>query len=109
MTLENFNENLKKYARLIAETGVNVQDNHTVVLQISVDQAPLARLITEEAYRLGAAEVIVQWSDETIQREFLAHAATDRIENVPQYKIDQTDDWIAKGASRISVVSSNPD
>ena len=108
MTLENFNENLKKYARLIAETGVNVQDNHTVVLQISVDQAPLARLITEEAYRLGAAEVIVQWSDETIQREFLAHAATDRIENVPQYKIDQTDDWIAKGASRISVVSSNP-
>ncbi|WP_329812153.1 aminopeptidase [Enterococcus faecalis] len=109
MTLENFNENLKKYARLIAETGVNVQDNNTVVLQISVDQAPLARLITEEAYRLGAAEVIVQWSDETIQREFLAHAATDRIENVPQYKIDQTDDWIAKGASRISVVSSNPD
>ncbi|HBA1481878.1 TPA: aminopeptidase [Enterococcus faecalis] len=109
MTLENFNENLKKYARLIAETGVNVQDNHTVVLQISVDQAPLARLITEEAYRLGAAEVIVQWSDETIQREFLAHAATDCIENVPQYKIDQTDDWIAKGASRISVVSSNPD
>ena len=109
MTLENFNENLKKYARLIAETGVNVQDYHTVVLQISVDQAPLARLITEEAYRLGAAEVIVQWSDETIQREFLAHAATDRIENVPQYKIDQTDDWIAKGASRISVVSSNPD
>ncbi len=109
MTLENFNENLKKYARLIAETGVNVQDNHTVVLQISVDQAPLARLITEEAYRLGAAEVTVQWSDETIQREFLAHAATDRIENVPQYKIDQTDDWIAKGASRISVVSSNPD
>ena len=109
MTLENFNENLKKYARLIAETGVNVQDNHTVVLQISVDQAPIARLITEEAYRLGAAEVIVQWSDETIQREFLAHAATDRIENVPQYKIDQTDDWIAKGASRISVVSSNPD
>lgn len=109
MTLENFNENLKKYARLIAETGVNVQDNHTVVLQISVDQAPLARLITEEAYRLGAAEVIVQWSDETIQREFLAYAATDRIENVPQYKIDQTDDWIAKGASRISVVSSNPD
>lgn len=109
MTLENFNENLKKYARLIAETGVNVQDNHTVVLQISVNQAPLARLITEEAYRLGAAEVIVQWSDETIQREFLAHAATDRIENVPQYKTDQTDDWIAKGASRISVVSSNPD
>ncbi len=70
--LANFNENLKKYARLIAETGVNVQNNHTVVLQISVDQAPLARLITKEAYQLGAAEVIVQWTDDIIQREFLS-------------------------------------
>lgn len=66
--LENFNENLEKYARLIVETGVNVEKDHTVVLQINVDQAPLARLITKEAYRLGAAEVIVQWTDDVIQK-----------------------------------------
>ena len=30
--LENFNENLEKYARLIVETGVNVEKDHTVVL-----------------------------------------------------------------------------
>jgi aminopeptidase len=109
MKTENFNENLRKYARLIAATGVNVQKGQTVVLQINVDQAPLARLITQEAYQLGAAEVIVQWIDDTIQREFLQHAADERIKNIPQYKIDQADDWLAKGASRISVVSSNPD
>ncbi|MBF8807699.1 MAG: aminopeptidase [Enterococcus lacertideformus] len=107
--LANFNENLEKYARLIVETGVNVEKNHTVVLQINVDQAPLARLITKEAYRLGAAEVIVQWTDDVIQKEFLSHATTDRLETVPQYKIDQADDWLAKGASRISVVSADPD
>ncbi len=107
--LEDFNKNLEKYARLIVETGVNVKKGHTIVLQISVDQAPLARLITKEAYRLGAAEVIVQWSDDIIQKEFLSHAADDRLEQVPQYKIDQTEDWLAKGASRISVVSSDPD
>ena len=107
--LENFNENLEKYARLIVETGVNVEKNHTVVLQINVDQALLARLITKEAYRLGAAEVIVQWTDDVIQKEFLTHADQDRLETVPHYKVDQVDDWIAKGASRISVVSANPD
>lgn len=107
--LANFNKYMEKYARLITETGINVSEGQTVVLQISVDQAPLARLITKEAYRLGAAEVIVQWTDDTIQKEFLTHAATDRIENVPQYKIDQTNDWVAKGASRISVVSADPD
>ena len=41
MTLENFNENLKKYARLIAETGVNVQDNHTVVYKSVSIKRPL--------------------------------------------------------------------
>lgn len=107
--LLNFNENLKKYAHLIAKTGVNVEKGHTVVLQISVDQAPLARLITQEAYQLGADEVIVQWTDDVIQREFLSNALQERIENVPEYKIDQTNDWIKKGASRISVVSSDPD
>ncbi|HGF7895395.1 aminopeptidase [Enterococcus faecium] len=107
--LSDFNEILKKYARLIAETGVATEKGHTVVLQISVDQAPLARLITQEAYKLGAAEVIVQWTDDQIQREFLLHAATDRIENVPQSKIDQADEWLEKGASRISVVSADPD
>ena len=107
--LSNFNELLKKYARLIAETGVATEKGHTVVLQISVDQAPLARLITQEAYKLGAAEVIVQWTDDQIQREFLLHAATDRIEDVPQSKIVQAEKWIEKGASRISVVSADPD
>ncbi|WP_275400989.1 aminopeptidase [Enterococcus faecium] len=107
--LSDFNKLLKKYARLIAETGVATEKGHTVVLQISVDQAPLARLITQEAYKLGAAEVIVQWTDDQIQREFLLHAATDRIENVPQSKIDQADEWLEKGASRISVVSADPD
>ena len=107
--LANFNENLEKYARLIVETGVSVKKDHTVVLQINVDQAPLARLITKEAYQSGAAEVIVQWTDDVIQKEFLSHAANDRLEQIPQYKIDQTDDWVAKGASRISVVSSDPE
>lgn len=107
--LADFNVNLKKYARLIAETGVNVSKGHTVVLQINVEQAELARLITKEAYQLGANEVIVQWTDDIIQKEFLTHAADDRITTVPQYKIDQADDWIEKGASRISVVSSDPD
>ncbi len=107
--LANFNENIEKYARLIVETGVSVKKDHTVVLQINVDQAPLARLITKEAYQSGAAEVIVQWTDDVIQKEFLSHAANDRLEQIPQYKIDQTDDWVAKGASRISVVSSDPE
>ena len=94
MVLPNFNQNLEKYAQLITEVGVNVQK---------------ARLLTKKAYELGADEVIVQWTDDVVQKEFLAHAAEDRLSTIPQHKIDQTEDWVEKGASRISVVSANPD
>lgn len=106
---KDFQENLKKYAELIVAMGVNVSKGHTIVLQISADQYELARLITAAAYEKGAAEVIVQWTDEFVQKETLTHADEERITNIPQYKVDQIQDWIEKGASRISVVSSGPD
>src|SRR5699024_10093316 len=49
-----------------------------------------------------------KWSDEIIQKEFLTHACFARLENIPQYRIDETEDWIAKKASRISVISEDP-
>lgn len=109
MTLPNFDNLLKKYARLITETGVNVQKGQTIVLQIAVEQAPLARAITEEAYNLGAGEVIVQWTDDAIQKQFLLHADQKYLETVPTYKVDQINDWIDREVSRINIVSSNPD
>lgn len=104
-----FFKNLQKYAELITSVGVNVKEHHTVVLQISVEQVELARLIVKEAYKLGAKEVIVKWTDEVIQREFLANAEDSVLNEIPAYRIDEADSWVEKGASRISVVSSNPD
>ncbi|MGX7025468.1 aminopeptidase [Vagococcus hydrophili] len=109
MVLENFDTLLKNYAKLITKVGVNVQKSHTVVVQIQVEQAPLARYIVSEAYKLGAKQVIVQWTDDFISREMFVNADQEIIETVPQYKIDEMNDWVEKGASRISVVSQNPD
>lgn len=107
--MENFEHYLEKYAELIIRTGVNVDKGQTVVIQIAVDQAPLARLLTKEAYKAGAKEVIVKWKDDVVQKEFLQHATMDCLENVPSYVIEEADDWVEKGASRIAVVSSAPD
>ncbi|MDN6625675.1 MAG: aminopeptidase [Pisciglobus halotolerans] len=109
MVLPNFEENLKKYAHLIAKTGVNVQDGHTVLLSVDVDQAPLARLVVKEAYQLGATEVVVQWTDDIVNRERMEHTPTKRLTDIPQFKIDESLYYLEKGASRISLRSSDPD
>ena len=43
----------------------------------------LAHLIVKEAYALGAHEVIVQWTDDVINREKFLHAPMERLDNVP--------------------------
>ena len=108
MVLPNFQENLVKYAKLLVANGINVQPGHTVVLNIGVDQAELARLLVKEAYALGAHEVIVQWADDLITRERLLHMPLERLENVPDYKVAEMDYLLEHKTSRLGVRSSDP-
>ena len=109
MVLENFDVNLQKYAKLLVSTGINVQPGHTVVIYAEVEQAVFARLLVKEAYQLGASEVIVQWSDDEINRERLLYAAEDRITTVPEYKVQEMHYLLDHKASRLSIVSKEPD
>ena len=109
MTLPNFEENLQKYAKLLVSKGINVQKGHTIVITVDVEQAPFARLLTKEAYALGAEEVIVKWTDDFVPRETYLHTSEERMTNIPQYKVDESLDMIEKKASRLSVRSADPD
>lgn len=109
MVLPNFQKNLEKYAKLLVANGINVQPGHTVVLSIDVEQAELARLIVKEAYALGAHEVVLQWTDDTINRERLLHVPLKRLENVPDYRVAEMNYLLDKKASRLGVRSSDPD
>ncbi|MBQ8432853.1 MAG: aminopeptidase [Clostridia bacterium] len=53
---------LRKYARLIAEKGGNVQKGQDVLLYASLDQPEFVKMVAEECYRLGARTVSVEWS-----------------------------------------------
>lgn len=109
MTLSNFNESLKKYAELAVDIGVAVKPGDTVYVQISVDQAQMARLIVEAAYQRGAAEVQVQWFDDVLKRLDMAYMANERLFNIPAFVKGQFDYWVDHQAKRITVVSSDPD
>ncbi|MDT2828768.1 MAG: aminopeptidase [Enterococcus viikkiensis] len=101
-------EHLDAYANLIVKTGVNVQAKDLVQLDISVNQAPLARLIVKKAYEAGASQVVLRWTDDTILREQVMNMALDELREVPAYKQAEMDDLVARRISRISVVSQDP-
>ncbi|WP_018658847.1 aminopeptidase [Allofustis seminis] len=107
--MTQFEKNLKKYAELLVAVGINVSEGHTVLLNIDVDQAPLARYITEAAYNRGAKKVVVQWSDDQISRLDFTHQTADTLADIPEYVVAESDYFIEEGASRISVRSTDPD
>ena len=101
-------EHLDAYANLIVKTGVNVQAKDLVQLDISVNQAPLARLIVKNAYEAGASQVMLRWADDTILRDQVLNMELDELREVPAYKQAEMDDLVARRISRISVVSQDP-
>ncbi|MBD8026955.1 aminopeptidase [Ureibacillus sp. Re31] len=107
--LNNFMENLQKYAKLLVAKGINVQPGDWVKMTITVDQAPLARFITQEAYALGAEKVIVKWSDDEITKLHYLHQPTEVLTDIPQYEIDESEDHVLNHrVSRLSILSSDP-
>ena len=85
MTLANFDVLSQKYADLITSVGVNVQKGQDIVIYADVEQVPLVHKIVDSAYARGANNVMIEWQDIHIQREFLKHASEDSLTNIPAW------------------------
>lgn len=108
MTLPNFAELLTTYAQLVVKIGAGVKKGDTVYIQAGVPQADFVHLLTEHAYELGAAEVMVKWNDDVLTREFLLHAPEERLKQFKESQAAEIEYALAHNAKRISVVSEIP-
>ena len=109
MVLPNFEENLQKYAKLLVAKGLNVQAGDWVKVSIAVDQAPLARLITKEAYQLGAEKVIIKWSDDEITKEQYLHQPEKVLTHITKYEIEESEDHVLNHrVCRLTILSGDP-
>ena len=58
----------RKYARLIARVGANIQKGQTVRLFINADQYEFATILVDECYKAGASRVDIDWSWQPITK-----------------------------------------
>lgn len=101
-------EKLKKYARLLVEVGVNVQEGQIVFINAPVDCACFARDIVEAAYQAKAKNVVVRWNDELVNKSYFMNVDEDVLTEVPEYSIKQFEYIVEKGACVINISSPNP-
>lgn len=107
--MEISKELLRKYAKLSVATGVNIQKDQTLVVKSPIECAEFTRLIVEEAYKLGAREVVVHWSDEQCTKLKYLNSPIEVMETYPDWLRDSMLYYAEKGASFLSISASNPE
>lgn len=107
--MSDFQKNLEKYAELAVKVGVNIQKGQTLVVNSMLDGAELVRLITKKAYEAGAKNVIVNFSDDTINRLKFEYADDDVFKEYPKHRAAEQNELAENGAAYLSVISSSPD
>ena len=66
---------LRKYANLIARTGVNIQKGQEVIINAELDQPEFVAMVVDECYKAGASKVSVDWSYQPLTKLNVRHCS----------------------------------
>jgi aminopeptidase len=105
----DFERNLQKYAELAVKIGANVQPGQRVIIEGSINNAPLVRLITASAYQTGARLVEVIWGDEQLELIRFQHAPRDSFAETSTWHPNALLDYAQQGDALISIAGNDPD
>jgi aminopeptidase len=94
---------LHSYARLVLQVGVNLEPGQELLVESSLDHAPLARALTEEAYAQGARFVDVRYSDPYLRRAQAEGASDDMLQHAPQWVVDRLQHATDAGAAAVAI------
>ena len=63
--MQNLQAKKKKYAELIIQFGLNLQQGQNLLIKAPIDAFDVVKLVAEEAYNAGVDQIFYQWrSDE---------------------------------------------
>jgi aminopeptidase len=96
----------ERYAELAVRVGANVQPGQLVDVIARVEHAAVARAVTREAYKAGAAYVDVLYTDQHIRRALIQHASDEMLSWTPPWLLSRAKEV---GNERAAVVALTGD
>ncbi|HNZ50006.1 MAG TPA: aminopeptidase [Bacilli bacterium] len=101
-------ERLQKYARLAVEVGVNVQEGQLLIINSPVECQEFTRLLVKAAYAKKAANVIVRWGDDLINKMYYENVSEAVLQEVPHYLVEQFKYFVDQKAAVITISAPTP-
>ena len=86
-------DRLKRYAELVVRIGANVQPGQEVVVLCQVEHVDTARAVAREAYRAGAARVVVNYADQHLRRAAIELGPAEMLGQSPPHILEWIRGW----------------
>ena len=100
---------LKKYAKLIARVGANVQKGQYVLINAELDQPEFIEMLVSECYKAGAKKVMVDWTHQPLAALNVKHCTSKTLGDLADWQIKKWE-WQADVLPcKIYIVSEDPD
>ena len=100
---------LKKYAKLIAKCGVNVQRGQEVIITAELDQPEFVKMLTEECYRAGASKVSVDFSYQPLTKLHVKYQKEKTLSALDPWQIEKWEHQAKVLPCKIYLTSEDPD
>ena len=100
---------LRKYAQLIAQTGVNVQPGQEVFIAADLDQPEFVKMLVEECYKRKAKKVVVDWSYQPLQKLHYRYRTMTTLSKLDNYEEARWQHYVDTIPCRIYLLSEDPD
>ena len=100
---------LRRYARLIARVGVNVQKGQDVQLTAGLDQPEFVAMVTDELYKAGARRVWVDFDYQPLSKLHFRHCSLKTLSTVGPVEIAKLERLATDKSCRLYLSSADPD
>ena len=100
---------LRKYAHLIAESGVNVQKGQEVFIVAGLDQPDFVAMVVDECYKLGAKRVVVDWAYQPLEKLHVRHQSVRTLAELTDLQEARYKHFVENLPCRIYLDSDDPD
>ena len=100
---------LRKYARLIAEIGINVKKGQEVVVRADLDQPEFVSYVVTECYKLGAAKVMVEWNYQPLEKIHNRYRSLKTLSKIEDWEIAKLSHRADTLPAMIYLLSEDPD
>jgi aminopeptidase len=103
-----FETKLDRLAEIAVRVGLGLREGQELLLTAPTDSLPLARLITQHAYRAGARLVTTFFSDDATILARFQHAPDASFDYSPHWLQDGIASAFRSGAARLAIAGANP-